>query len=441
MSPALAQSAATALKPVWTYSFERGIEWCTPVGGPPATGLLVCTKNARLDLIDLQTGESLLVEAIPVQPGTQFAGATGNVAYGYGHTQVSAFLVRSDDKLPGEGPRLLWQVAAAPKAQTQGDPEFLTRVIAAHATPTGVMIVRSDGQVAELCRADASVRWQHRLPGFSACKLHVCDTTAALLWKDGDALRVAFFDLSAKKPQPTVTTIEQSLPIWTELVDDRLVAVWLWGFAVIHRDGKSRFHALDGVGSSANAANVAIYATAARRPNETGADVAPGSALLLLQSAGAFVYAHDLATGELRWPQSASGPSAGPVGESSSLKVVGELVLATNRLGFNVWAVATGRRLAWPEREGRAICGGVNEGVAYALSLDPQTPDRQTGGRTMRIFRQSLPPAAAPRADERGAREPREFVLGQAESLRDTFWLGSTLLVVEDKRVRVYTLP
>jgi hypothetical protein len=431
----------TALKPVWTHSFERGVEWCAPVGGPPATGLLVCTKDARLDLIGLQIGQSLLVEAIPVQPGTQFAGATGNVAYGYGHTQVCAFLVSSDDRSPGQSPRLLWQVAAAPKAQTQGDPEFLTRVIAAAATPNGVMIVRSDGQVAELCRADASVRWQHGLPGFSACKLHVCDTTAVLLWKDGEALRVAFFDLSAKEPQPTVTTIEQSLPIWTGLAGDRLVAVWLWGFAIIQRDGKPRFHTLDGVGSFASAANVAIYPAAAPQPNETGADVTPGSALLLLQSAGGFVYARDLATGELRWPQSALRPSAGPVGASSSLKVVGDLVLATNRLGLGVWAAATGRRLAWPEREGRAICGGVNEGVAYALSLDPRRPDRQTGGRSMRIVRQSLSAAAAPRADQPGAREPREFVLGQAESLRDTFWLGSSLLVVEDKRVRVYTLP
>ena len=37
----------------WKIEFEGGIEWCQAVGDGSTAGLLVCTKDARLDLIDV----------------------------------------------------------------------------------------------------------------------------------------------------------------------------------------------------------------------------------------------------------------------------------------------------------------------------------------------------------------------------------------------------
>ena len=91
----LAQTEPPLLSPNWDHTFEQGIEWCAPVGDDPATALLICTKDSRIEMIDLRMGQTRLAEPIAVQPGTRFAGTTGNIAYGCGLSRAYAFLVSS----------------------------------------------------------------------------------------------------------------------------------------------------------------------------------------------------------------------------------------------------------------------------------------------------------------------------------------------------------
>ncbi|MFQ5805756.1 MAG: hypothetical protein ACE5I3_04820 [Phycisphaerae bacterium] len=438
---ATALEKPTILEPLWACTVEAGVEWCAPVGGEPATALLICTKDARLDLIDLKTGRSRLPDPIPVQPGMQFAGQTGNVAYGCGPSEVYAFRVETGVDSNVDKPGLLWQVAAAPKVETEGDPEFLTRIIAANATRDGLLIVRSDGRVAELSRPNGSVRWRRRLPTFANCTLHVRDAIAALLWKHGNAFSVAFFDLQADPVLPTVTTINDTLPIWTGLIDDGLVTVWPHRFGVLPTDGKPRFHKMH-EGIDPTAATVAVYAPAVRPAGKPATTAPAASGLLLLNSGYEFLCAYDLATGGLRWPEPGLLRTNWRFDSAQALWVSAEFVLCTGPAWFVVHCALSGDNLsAYHFPRGSTIGAGVNDGFWYALSAENNTAAGRGGPRAMRLVRQIMTGVPWSRPNEPVTPEAREFLLGEAGPIRDTFWLGGTLVIVEEKRVRVYALP
>ena len=127
---------------------------------------------------------------------------------------------------PRGGAGLLWSIVAAPAAETAGDPEFMVRIIAARATPDGVLIVRSDGRMAELSRGEGVVRWRAKLPAMSYYRLHVQGHIAALLWKSGDGFSVGFVDLAETSPRVEIVGVERTPPIRSRLCGSVLVVVW-----------------------------------------------------------------------------------------------------------------------------------------------------------------------------------------------------------------------
>lgn len=467
-SSASGQDEARVLNPVWDRAFEHGIEWCAPVGGEPGTALLVCTKRARLDLLDLKTGQSRLTATISVQSGTRFAGGSGQTAYCYGPSRVYALRVSSTRCAENEGPGLGWQVAGAPYAQTEGDPEFMTRLVAAKPTPKGVLVVRSDGRVAELRREDGNPRWKHELPKTASCTLHVCRDTAALLWKDGDAFAVAFFDLEAQRPRPTVRRISAALPIWTTLLDEGLVSVWRKRFGLISPEREVRLHQMHRrVGASASTVAVYFPGTRASRPLDGEDTTEPVS--VILASGDGLACAYDVASGALRWPDREALNLLVGTERAWSLRVEAEYTIAIGSCWFTVYRADCGTVLASYHCpvESTLLGAGLNEGFAYGLFRKgadafaaPVLPheihrdNEENGGgllgerlssavrpRPIDLVRQIMVGHPWPRPHEPVDPEPRQYRLGQAGLILDTFWLGDTLVVVEAKRIRAYTLP
>ena len=440
---AFAQAQPTELRPDWDRAIERGIEWCAPVGVEPASGLLLCAKDARVDLVDIETGQSRLTKAIPVQPGTRFAGAQGEVAYGYGVSRIYAFLVERPGKTNELTPGLLWSVVGAPQEDTPGDPEFMTRIIAAQATPNGVLVVRSDGRVAELLGGDGRVRWQHRLPEIRQCRLHVQGTSAALFWKEGCELNVAFLNLQADEPEAKLVTVKGSPPIWTTLVGDKLVAVWPKQSGVISSDGSRRSETLD-PRCWATTQTVAVYVDPAQSARET--EGLPASSLLLVGSDLICVY--DLSSGLLRTPSECDlRTPIQPEEICLRLCLSGDLVLCTGMSSFRVAGVLPSiETLAEHKLEGLAIDVGVHRGCAYGLFWDMSDRFQRSAGEFrphLVLVKTSMKPPSAASPTEPGVSDVREFVLEEGESTvyPQTFWIGERLLIVDDRHIRAYTLP
>jgi hypothetical protein len=458
--PSEDSKAPPTLDPLWTRTIEAGVEWCAPVGGEPATALLVCTKAARLDMIDLASGRSRLSEPLKVQPGTQFAGAAGNVAYAYGPTKIYSFLVAKCEQPSDKKPGVVWQVTVAPRAETEGDPEFLTRIIAAKPTPAGVLIVRNDGRVAELRRDDGSPRWRHELPEVRTCKLHVRGHAAALLWKHGAAVNVCFIDLDGEAPRPRIVTVEDTLPIWTELIDAGLVAVWPMRFRLITPEGVKRWGMLPPE-VTATATTVAVYVPQAgtTRPAEV-------PALLLTVAGDTGLCSFDFATGKWELPWRDPMLHVFSVRGIPSLWVAGDVLFCTNRGWAGVYDAATRERLAGFGGGPSVLSAATWDGFAYALFSDRRSPrdveglvgragiededrrkklierlSRPDQPRSLSLVRQIMSGKPWPRPDEPVNPAARKYVVGTAGLVRETFWLAGTLVIVEDQRIRAYTLP
>jgi hypothetical protein len=430
----------STLDPIWTRTVEAGVEWCAPVGGEPATTLLVCSKKSRLDLIDLRTGQSRLPEPVAVQPGVQFTGETRHVAYVYGPSRVYAFLVGGASEARGDKSGLLWQVAGAPTAQTEGDPEFLTRIIAAKATPSGVLIVRSDGRVAELRGKDGSAPWTHRVRAVANCKLLVHGAFAALLSKHGEAFTVMFYDLRPDPPRPLARTVHATLPIWTALIDEGLVAVWRKRFALIPMEGEPRFYTVDAGGTPTSAAAVGVYrhrGCTSSRHAEADSGAIPW---LVLENPDGLLRSYDLLTGELRWSEEELRPGGVLGAWPSALQVADELVIRTARSRFSVWRAATGQPLSSLEMPGALVGAGISNELTCGLFTDVPCPTAPGETESMHLLCQAMR-GSPPRSGKVVTPAVQDFLLGPAVVVRDTFWLRGTLVIVEEQRIRAYTLP
>jgi len=433
----------TRLDPRWTCCLPAGIEWCAATGGGADSRLLVCDKQARLHLLDLEAGAELFAEPVDVQPGTRFAGRSADVAYCFGRSEVVALRVGPGGDGLTVQPGVLWRAAAAPAAETPGDPEFLTRLVAAGATPAGVLVVRSDGRIAELNRDDGAVRWRQRLPPISACALHVRGATAALLWQRGGQCIVAFVKLQGGAPAVRRTALERSRPIWSGLADEGLVALWPDSFALVPPDGEPTFHDLPG---GAEARAVALHAPAAQSPG----DGAPGgrqpAARLLVRTADALL-ACDVTTGARRsWAlcgdeleQAQDRQAARPADWARRLLgIAGDLLFVPGARGVGVRDVRTGDTLC-SLRLDRPIDAAGHAGFAYALCAPTAVAAGGEYPRTLVLGRQRM--GGVPGSVDSVPAGAGRFELGQVEPVREVYWLGGTLVIVEERRLRAYTLP
>jgi len=458
---------APELPPDWVSSFERGVEWCEPVGGDPPDALLLCTRDAKLDVLDLRTGESRLPAPIDAQPGVQFAGESGGVAYCFARDIVYAIALgpRDGPSVPaptasgpargaalsqperGSGapqPRaaptthLLWK-AGQPLGQTTGriagptprptdaDPEFLLRIVAAQATPAGVLMVRSDGRVAELAREDGRIRWQRSIDAVSASQVHVRGAQAAVVWRvPGGGTAVAFAELRSDAPDWTQRGISGDSPIWTGLADGGLVAVGSDNFCVIGR-GCAELNVRLHSNIQPAAASTALCFESEPCP----AAVRPRLPLLILQTVDASLCAFQL-NGELWWPtrDELDALPAGAVERLRSLTVCGAYLVAVREQGFQVYCSTDGTRVLEAGRAARvlSVCAqGQTVFALYAESADD--PGR------LELARYPLSQTAPT------PQEPRQFRLRPTEGARQLRWPAGRLVLVEDKQVRVYTLP
>ena len=116
-----------------------------------------------------------------------------------------------------------------------------------------------------------------------------------------------------------------------------------------------------------------------------------------------------------------------------SLRVSGDLVFVTGGRWFGVYRADRGDELSWQARPASAIGAGANAGFAYGLFVGSR--------QRLRLVRQAMSGPTGPRTNGNAAPAARDFDLGQVSRVRDTLWPAGTLVVVEDNRVRAYTLP
>ena len=464
---AFSKSKPTDLKPDWDLTIDRGVEWCAPVDGDPATALLICTKDSRLDLVDVETGRSRLASPVHVQLGTRFAGESERVPFCYGPTFVYAIRATPGAGDNRENAGVLWRVAAAPDGQTEGDPEFMTRLVAAHATPRGVIIVRSDGRVAELAREDGAVLWRRELGDVANGTLHANGETVALLWKQGAAANAAFFDLSQKEPAPDLVEFDTP-PIWSELTDVGLIAVWKNRVAVAAPNRPVEWLEMPASSEPASAASIAVYIAGDQddAKRETN-DASPG-VILFVANPDAHLSGYCVPTGrELIGRDHLTTPVTRTHRPNPAiLRVSGDHIIASGGTNVSVYDPSNGERVARFQGVG-AVAGGVHDGVAYGLfcenkwaDIEDASPrelqkdtDRESrkvaiknvkptsAAAPIRLFRRILPGRPWPRPDEPVDPDVKEYSLGEAHPIRDAFWLGGKLVIVEEKRLRIYSLP
>jgi hypothetical protein len=220
----LAACQAADAAPAWTWRCPAGIEWVESVGGASRPALLVHSRDARLHVLDAALGAGLLKKPLQTERGLRYAnrGQSGGVAYCFDRYTVYALQLAVQIAAP---PKLRWRVGDPPERRDVGDPEFLSRIVAAHAVDDGVIIVRLDGRTALLDRRDGRVRWETRLAPLADARIHQSGDAAAILWKTGPSVHAALLDLRRRAPQPAFRQLTDAWPMWSGLIGGKLLAV------------------------------------------------------------------------------------------------------------------------------------------------------------------------------------------------------------------------
>jgi hypothetical protein len=443
VGPTPTQTAPRELEPVWTRQLEQRIEWVAAVGDSTSPALLVCTSTAALLVIESNTGRMRFPTPVQAGPGVRLADAeTCNVAFCYDRFSAYALTLRGSPAAGHAAGPLLWQAGewALPPAGSRGDPEFLTRVVAGHTTPSGLLLARSDGRVALLASKTGDIRWDCQLPRLPDCRLHVCNGTVALVFKAADRLNVAFFQLDNDHPQPVVRTLGDTWPIWTSLIpNQRLVAVWPER-VVIAEPTAPLFDFRPDVAGPLRASAIDVYTPA--EPDLTPLpERSPSEQSALLVTAGLErLCAYDLSTGECVWTDNAGQEPAALV---TSLRVHDDMVIATTPRSFHVRQAANGEVVGEhvAGESARLMATTVVGDVGYGLFRKPvpeQTTERE---ESLTLTRVALPPPYRNPPATQALPRATQFRLNHSESIRQVLWAGRRLVLVERKRLRAYTLP
>jgi hypothetical protein len=72
--------------------------------------------------------------------------------------------------------------------------------------------------------------------------------------------------------------------------------------------------------------------------------------------------------------------------------------------------------------------------------MDVSCPAAPGETESMHLLCQAMR-GSLPRSGEVVTPAAQDFLLGPAVAVRDTFWLSGALIIVEDQRLRAYTLP
>src|SRR5262245_33758143 len=215
------------IAPTWSWNASAAIEWCHVVGEPP-DALLVQAQDGRLDQLHLITGKSVFKKQPADVKGQRFAGASADAAYLYDDEMIRAIRVSQAAPTGKPDAAELWSIDAASTAEklSDDDPEFKRRLVAACPTPAGLLVARSDGRVAELGRADGSLKWSTVIPPSADMRLFVADKLATVLHRAKPGIGASTFDLSTDNPGPRTIHFGDSWPMWCDSCADGLTAAW-----------------------------------------------------------------------------------------------------------------------------------------------------------------------------------------------------------------------
>jgi|GEM_PF-2609445 len=454
--------AMPVLAPVWERRFDRGVEWCAPVGDGSDAALLVCLKDARIDLFDAASGKSRLTEPAAVQPGVRFAGESGGVAFLYGSSSIQAIRAANDVAGSAAESPLLWRRPETPPPPSDDDPEYMKRILAARATSNGVFVVMNDGRCAVLSAADGAERRRYELPNLALCQLHTHGNTAALWWKRGEDCAAALFDLSAKGAPPSIVDIAETPPIWTGLIssgrdeDGRVLApgalimIWPDRFAIVEEGGAVRTRRTP-ERALVSARTVCLASSRREQTERTGARLGAATPLLVFATRAGGPWAYDLRADEPAYGEPAATRRAVRDPPPTSVKAVGAFLIEQGQAYVDVSVAKSGERVASITAEAAVIDAGIHDGAAYVLLQEQEhyllhklvlrEGQATTTGEWFR-----LKTAEESRASARAAVRPTDSPkITQCDSiagdLRRTIYLGDKLVIVEDDRIRAYTLP
>ena len=445
--PLRAAAAPPVLEPEWDWEPAQGVEWIEQPH-PGRSELLADTREGRLHLFDLQSGRDLLPQPIVTRPGLRpvSAAATSsgqpesssvstvealepkNLAYCFDRFTVLAIRL-------GPEPGLAWRVGtwceglaeptppgADPAQSFQGDPEQLRQLLAAGATPWGVMVVRDDGRFGLLNWADGLVLWERKVGPMAAARLLVRGADAALISQSGPEVQSLAIDARSGDIREYPLMPERPWPFWSGLSNCSLVLVEPERCIVATpREVQTVFRTPSG-------RNI-IAASVALGP-ETSAVQFVG--VLIFGTSEGVLHAIDLRSCKERW----ASAEVEPRGQRWSwVKLLGDLVVSAAGGSVQVRTARTGQLLT-------KFAGGpaarVLDASASAGRLWLLVENTRPQGAELELVGLLRPAEVALASSE--AEAPR-FALERSGVFLSALWPEGRLVVATHRGVSTYILP
>lgn len=431
------------VEPARTWRSDRPIEWCEAIPHGDPSALVICDADGWIEMLNLITHKSRLTERIPARRGARWGGVRDGRVYVYDRDRVTAISVTDTDEKDSPRDRLLWSVGDGPDLLEagRGDPEFLTSILAAVPTRRGILIIRSDGSLAELDRENGAPRWRLSIPPSAEARIRVLGDQAAVLFKLKAEARIAWIDLSHSSPSPGFHKLGDTWPLWCELSSDGLVAAWPARIALAPWNEDARPLKLKARGPF-SLAGIELF-RGADAPAIEGVPPAPPQNQLLLLDADAQPGGYYLSTEKMAWRGEAREAEKATW---STLALDGRYAVVQNARGriaaFDAGEGALCGLFLGPDGE-RAISAGVAAGNLFGLRTKPGSGRTGAGGgaaRTLELVRTPLMKpgewtAAAARATQAA------FDLGPSGNAKRVLWPRGRLVIVEDRMIRTYILP
>ncbi len=255
-------------------------------------------------------------ESLVFKPGVTLAAGhsatpTGRVYYAIERFAVTALAWRSPPAAAARRLQRLWTSGEAPEdfQNSQDDPERFSRVVAAHASDAGLLLIRSDGRTALLALEDGRLRAQASLSRPSEAYWHVGAGGAAMQFASAGTHHCAWLDWP-DRPDIRTLSLGSQRPIFSALTAAGLLVAWSDHAKLLTRAERSTAE-LRWSGAS-TASGVAL------------AESADGGTLLVSTSAGELL-AFDLKQCARVW-----GTSVGRLHAQPRLQVVDDLLLMSD---------------------------------------------------------------------------------------------------------------
>lgn len=413
--PCLHADEPRTLRPDWILEQQPPLEW---VAGVSNDTLLAATTDGSLYALDVTTGLPRSTNPIKTGDGVKLVtvGREAEQPVEFVFTRHGACAIQL-----GDTPSLKWRFGALPATQPiQADPETLPGWSTACITPRGLLLARTDGQLVLLAKEDGEVSWKRDLGALPIAQMHRLDQTVAVLWKARGLTRVAFVDLSARRPDVNTRALTGDWPLWSTLVQDGLLAVY--SSQVVIWPPRETPKRLTLRGYTFHKAVIDVYQPSA---DDDGPE-------LLVLADGPRPVAHELRRGKRVWPTDGLTASGFNL---QTLQVERDHVLMTNEFGPIVCDVKTGHeriscQQAFPTH---LIATTLGSGVLYALYEEPD--DKNV---PLHLF---CTPKSAKRDASAGNDAARVYHIMRNGDIRQVTFTNQRLILVETDGLRAYTLP